>query len=279
MQQAFMLKDYLFSKPFIAERASLWLPSQNQLFRNVFFDDNLSDVENSFKKMNIGFVLIQKDLIDNSNESKVSYEKYDEYFKKNKNFSLLGDNKYFSLYKNKIDSSILVSNNLFYKRINPTKYKLKIRINDSDSNDVVFLRNFSTNWKIFINPINQNFYCNNIAHDSYLAERNVECIVSQKFFEGEELSYLYKKPIFDDTHKTVFDYANQWTIDPQYIKQNFPKEYYKENPDGSIDVELTLYFKPQSYFYLGLIISGTTFLSCLGYLVFIEIKKRKNKKE
>jgi len=58
----------------------------------------------------------------------------------------------------------------------------------------------------------------------------------------------------------VYDYANQWTIDPEYIRANYPKEYYRENPDGSIDVRMTLYFRPQSYFYLGLIISGTTFV-------------------
>jgi ABC-type uncharacterized transport system fused permease/ATPase subunit len=77
----------------------------------------------------------------------------------------------------------------------------------------------------------------------------------------------------------VNDYANQWTIDPNYIKQNFDKSYYKENPDGSIDVELTLYFKPQSYFYLGLIISGTTLLGCFTYLGYDLVKRRKRRKE
>ena len=63
-------------------------------------------------------------------------------------------------------------------------------------------------------------------------------------------NYLYEKPIFEETHHLVNDYANGRTLDADYIKKNFPKDYYKENPDGSIDVNLTLYFKPQSYFYL-----------------------------
>ena len=96
-----------------------------------------------------------------------------------------------------------------------------------------------------------------------------------KFFEGEELSYLWKQPVFEDSHKLVYDYANQWTIDPEYIKANFDKSMYKENPDGSIDLELTLYFKPQSYFYLGIIISGTTLILCLGYLGYTFYRKRK----
>lgn len=65
---------------------------------------------------------------------------------------------------------------------------------------------------------------------------------------------------------------NSFLIDPTYIKENFPKNRFHENPDGSISLDLTLYFKPQSYFYLGLIISGTTLAACLGYLGWAGIR-------
>lgn len=105
-----------------------------------------------------------------------------------------------------------------------------------------------------------------------------ECQSENKIFVGDELSKLWQKPIFDNTHTKVYDYANEWTIDPEYIKANYPKEYYKENPDWSIDIRLTLYFKPQSYFYLGLIISWTTFLILVFYLIIDSIRvRRKNK--
>ena len=74
-----------------------------------------------------------------------------------------------------------------------------------------------------------------------------ECVNKDyTFFEGEELKYLREKPIFEETHHLVNDYANGRTLDAEYIKKNFPKDYYKENSD----VNLTLYFRPQSYFYL-----------------------------
>lgn len=79
-------------------------------------------------------------------------------------------------------------------------------------------------------------------------------------------------------HDTVFDYANGWAIDPEYIKENFSKNQYHENADGSIDLELTLYFKPQSYFYLGLIISGTTLAACLGYLGWVGLRSWREKR-
>jgi len=75
------------------------------------------------------------------------------------------------------------------------------------------------------------------------------------------------------------EYVNGWTIDSKYIKQNFPKEYYKENFDGSIDIELVLYFKPQKYFYLGLGISGIILLSCIGYLGWCFARSRKRKED
>jgi hypothetical protein len=77
-----------------------------------------------------------------------------------------------------------------------------------------------------------------------------ECPSQNTFYAGGELAKLWQEPIFDDTHTMVYDYANQWTIDPEYIRANYPKNYYKENPDGTIDVRMTMYFRPQSYFYL-----------------------------
>jgi hypothetical protein len=67
-------------------------------------------------------------------------------------------------------------------------------------------------------------------------------------------------------------------------KEGYPKlldnwiidfKYYIKNIDGSIDVELTLYFKPQLYFYKGLIISGSIFLIIILWLIISSIRNRK----
>ena len=75
----------------------------------------------------------------------------------------------------------------------------------------------------------------------------------------------------------ILDYANGWAIDFQYIKDNYSPEYYTTNPDGSINIELVLYFKPQSYFYIGLIISGTILILCIFYIIYHSIKSREAK--
>ncbi|MEI7451814.1 MAG: alpha-(1-_3)-arabinofuranosyltransferase family protein [Candidatus Falkowbacteria bacterium] len=86
-----------------------------------------------------------------------------------------------------------------------------------------------------------------------------------------------QKPINDNNHLMVNGYANSWNINPGELCINNSK--CVKNADGSYDMELVIEFWPQRLFYIGLFVSGTTLLSCLGYLIFIRIKKQKNKHE
>ena len=143
-----------------------------------------------------------------------------------------------------------------WKKINSTKYNIKIK-NLKNKLNLSFLYTFDRNWKLYLTNKPDLYNKNSILTD---------------------LQYLQKKPIFDNSHKLVYDYANGWTIDPEYIKKNFDKSLFKQNPDGSIDIDLTLYFRPQSYMYLGLIISGSTLIFCLSYLVYDKVKQIKKNK-
>ncbi|MCX6717244.1 MAG: hypothetical protein NTU76_01025 [Candidatus Taylorbacteria bacterium] len=130
---------------------------------------------------------------------------------------------------------------------NPTEYKISLK-NLSKIQYLDFSESFHSDWKLRVGDFNW-----------------FKVLTDKNYF------------LPDDFHIKNNANLNTFKIDPDYIKQNFPKEDYKENPDGSIDVELTLYFKPQSYFYLGLIISGVTLLGCLGYLGYDFVKRRKRK--
>jgi len=52
-----------------------------------------------------------------------------------------------------------------------------------------------------------------------------------------------------------------------------------KNADGSYDMEMVVEFFPQRWFYLGLLISGTTFVGCVGYLgwEFVRLIRRKRR--
>ncbi len=132
-----------------------------------------------------------------------------------------------------------------FTQINSAEYK--VRISNLDS--VVYLNfveTFDLNWKIRVGDF-----------DWY--------------------KVLYDKNYFvEDSKHTKSEIGfNSFELSKEYIKSNFDKSIYKENPDGSIDIELTLYFKPQSYFYLGIIISGTTLILCLSYLGYTFYRQRK----
>ncbi len=173
--------------------------------------------------------------------------------------------------KKELQYAYITSENTFVQKINPTKYNIYIS-NLSQSQNLSFLESYHKEWKLYLSPKQTSSWCQPI--EFYNNTNTTECQSTQSLFEGDELSYLYKKPIFDDTHQMVYDYANGWEIDPQYIKEHYPKDYYTKNPDGSINIELVMHYKPQSYFFLGLIIFGITLIFCIITLIWIWRRKK-----
>ena len=237
----------------------------------------------AFQKIGATHIYHQKDI---NNPSK--YEYSDKYFNKT-NFGMID---VYEIKEEYVLPKIFLSGTkeqaeINFFKINPVKYK--IRINNLGENAYLnFLYTFDQNWGLYLNKIGQLpdgavivkskiTNKNKIENDDENLTISKEWATQEKFYQGDELSYLWRDGIFTESHSLLNDLFNKWTIDPKYIKQNFSKDYYKENPDGSINVELTLYFKPQSYFYLGLIISGTTLFGCLGYLSYNVCRRRKIK--
>lgn len=188
----------------------------------------------------------------------------------------ISDNDYFTLYqlKDAYVKPVISSNdaNVQFEKINPSKYKVSIKgINKKSL--IEFHQAFNSQWVAIAESSSNVLECKTSL--DYQWNNVTECN-NNKFFEGDEFSLLFRKYIPENFHKVVDKYANGWIIDPDYIKNNFEKSDYKENPDGSIDVNLVLYFKPQSYFYLGIIISGMTLLACLGYLGYDWRKRQKD---
>jgi hypothetical protein len=132
-----------------------------------------------------------------------------------------------------------------FTQITPAEYKVKIS-NLDGVEYLNFVETFDPNWKIRIGD-----------------------------FDWHKVLYDNNYFINDSKHNKSEIGFNSFELSKDYIKANLDKSMYKENPDGSIDIELTLYFKPQSYFYLGIIISGTTLILCLSYLGYTFYRQRK----
>jgi len=100
-------------------------------------------------------------------------------------------------------------------------------------------------------------------------------------FFGSWVPFVKPDKIADEYHYKLNDFLNGWYVDvDEYCVKN---SMCTKNADGTYDIEMVLEFFPQRWFYLGLLISGTTLVGCLGYLGYAGINslrlKRKKKKE
>lgn len=150
---------------------------------------------------------------------------------------------------------------IIFKRINPTKYLVKV----SQAKQpfwLVFSEGFHKEWRLY-----------KLQKADYKQLNGLEDIVAdypdlgvqearhlQKFTFGD-IKYLLRQADSRE-HFLVNGYANGWYIDPSELGLGR-------------DFTLVLYFWPQSLFYFGLIISGSTLLFCVGYLVWDWKRKRK----
>ncbi|MCZ7355903.1 MAG: hypothetical protein O8C66_09035 [Candidatus Methanoperedens sp.] len=136
-----------------------------------------------------------------------------------------------------------------FQEINPTKYK--VHVNTSKPFVLVFSESYDPQWKAYIED--KNSEPNDIIK-SYENTKVKEAKHDMKFTPSD-VSYLFKKSLPDENHFMANGYANSWYIDSQELSmgENFT---------------VVLYFKPQSYFYIGLVISGITFISVVGYCIW-----------
>jgi len=165
-----------------------------------------------------------------------------------KSFKLVFQNNLFRLYENPSALPLLQTQNnlpVTFEKVSPVEYRIMLKGLQAPEK-LFFHENYSKDWKLF---------------------------PGRK--ERSSLSYFWNKEVLNDTHTRGESFFNAWVIDPASLKQTFPKDAYKENPDGSMDVELTLYFKPQAYLYLGLIVSSLTLLGYLAYLWYARRKRRR----
>ena len=112
-------------------------------------------------------------------------------------------------------------------------------------------------------------------HSQWQAQMNTRKING---FLNNWWPFVKPKKVADKYHYKLNDFINAWYINPAELCKNSNTACTK-NTDGSFDMEMTIEFFPQRWFYLGLLISGTTLFGCVGYLTFNFIRRKKlNKK-
>ena len=171
--------------------------------------------------------------------------------------------------------ALIRSENTSFMKISNTKYKLYIK-NLSEKQTLDFLESYSDKWHIYLHESPKNDWC--IGGVQYQNPYTTECLHRDDFFDMHNLTIMFDKPISDLQHSYVYDYGNRWIINPADITQNYPSNYYVRNQDGSIDIEVTLHYKMQSYFYIGLLTSMSTLILIIGYLAYFVVRVKNRTK-
>ncbi len=81
----------------------------------------------------------------------------------------------------------------------------------------------------------------------------------------------------DTEHFALNGFLNGWYVDTDALctlSTSSGQTACTKNPDGSYDIEFVIEFFPQRWFYLGLLISILTFISCIGYLIYDFLEKK-----
>lgn len=114
--------------------------------------------------------------------------------------------------------------------------------------------------KIAVNrysPSRMNFTLSNLSKKEYV-HFSEAYHPSWKLYLGDHQWYdimLHNRPLKNTYHIENPISMNSYLIDPEFIRQNYSKNNYTVNNDGSINVTFTLFFFPQSIFYLSLFLS------------------------
>jgi hypothetical protein len=136
--------------------------------------------------------------------------------------------------------------NVEFKKISPTVFEINLK-NIKDPVYLNFSENYSTDWTL------------------YLGDYNLESLILSQMNQVSGTNHI----------KSDLG-LNTFYIDPQEIIKNNNNENITINKDKSINLKITLYFKTQSYFYIGLIIAASyTILIVLATLILVKKNGKK----
>lgn len=147
---------------------------------------------------------------------------------------------------NKVDTiyNSTAYKNVDFKYINPTEYKISLK-NIKNPIYLNFSEAFHPSWKIRIGEFNW-----------------FTAIINKGYF-------LPDKNHFENEVK-----LNSFLIDSKLVCQN--NSDCQSNSDRTYNIEVTLFFKPQSFVYLGLIIEIITIFSIIMYSIYYLLKQNKH---
>ncbi|RZK77467.1 MAG: hypothetical protein EOO85_08765 [Pedobacter sp.] len=134
-----------------------------------------------------------------------------------------------------------------------------------DSPNIIYTSHSPTMKKVKISNVNYGFYLN-MSEEFNSGWKLVPKKVSDKPLTSLT-PYFTKNDLLNKNHVPAAGFLNSWYLDPRELCEKKSIDCSR-NADGSYDIELALELVPQRYFNIGLIISVTFLVICLGYIAY-----------
>jgi len=181
------------------------------------------------------------------------------------NFSLVYENEVFEVYENPDFSPLLEAQNLEYRELSPIKYLLEVK-NISKDEALVFRQNFDPGWTLYrLDSQSQGACSSGIDLRSSLA---VECGVESQLGSILDFDLLRRERVFGGSSTKTSESFNAWTLSLDEIREFSQSESVSVSEDGSYNLSLLLYYKPQLLYSASFLISFGYLVALILYLVF-----------
>ena len=162
----------------------------------------------------------------------------------------------------KSSSENVIGREIIFKKINPTKYLVRVS-QAQEPFQLIFSESFHKQWKLYQLPVTNKILLEFDEVVSDYPETRVKEIKYLMNFAPQDIAFLFKEPL-RSRHQVVNGYANGWHIEAEELS-------------SGEDLFFVIYFLPQSFFYLGLMMSGTIFVGCTVYLVYYGFRRKKRR--
>lgn len=176
-----------------------------------------------------------------------------------------GQNKNTGIIK-KLSTKPLEKPTVQYKKINPTKYRIKI-FGARSAFPLVLSNVYHSLWKLYVPPSGQKN-----SQQKYVSALVSGTVQNNTLPAGHWYDiFTNKVAVSEKDHLVANGYANSWIVDPKTICKI--DGACTQNPNGTYNIDLLIEFELQKYWYAGTAITGLVLVIIAG----LYAKKTKHK--
>ena len=252
--------SYFMNAPVILNQYAYMLDRQYPAFKRIldfYYDAKPFDVTDheSIRRLGVSHVMIHKDRVDTlrKNDRIVPWGRMYSEFAGNGGYVLKMDNAYFALFERVDPVPMIAGENVRYREVTETKYEVSVR-NLAKPMLLTLAQSYNPGWKVYAAQSPPREWGDPLT--AWGVQKN------ELFWN--DIGHFFEMTVIEESqHQEREGFANGWILDPRELRHTLPPGSYEQNADGSLNVRLLVYFRPQALFTLGIGFSIVVALACL----------------